>query len=83
MGKWNFEKNIWQSNRSHTLPQQGVYNTAQPTPLNNHQPRVGTKRPAGRHNCQCSMCVGRAFAKQEKIDKIVKKETKRELDNLE
>lgn len=73
-------KYIWFDNHSHHLPPQGLMDTCQPTPFNNHQPRVGSKIPAGARsgNCGCIYCSGRSL-KDEKLNKFVKWETHREL----
>lgn len=66
------------SNVSSLLTVQGMMESSQPNPLNNHQPRAGTKsRECG---CQCEMCVG--YANKNRIQKkIALKELQDELDN--
>lgn len=51
-------------------------NTVQGQPINNHQPRVGTKRNAGRRGCTCSDCLA---SKKPIIEEIEKREFKKEI----
>jgi hypothetical protein len=76
----NFKNKVWRTAHGHHLMAQGMMETSQPVPLNNHQPRAGTKNKS--QGCQCEMCVGYGNKEITKR-KLAKKEVKDALDKVE
>jgi len=69
---------VFLTGKGHRLPPQGYDNTSQPVPLNDHQPRAGTKRNAGARGCGCDHCTG-SSRKRDIEKKIVNREISQEV----